>query len=182
VADRFPICLPFTLAQECPLPNDWSNLKNFSNDAHDPGGQTMCGIIQREYDTYRKSKGLPVQSVKLLTQAEGDDIYEHSYWDPYCSLLPVGLDLSFFDASVNEGTHEAIKILQVALRLRDDGTWGPQTGNAVKTIADPGTVIATFTARRQVVYREMPGFKYFGTDWIGRAQEIGAEAAKMAAA
>jgi lysozyme family protein len=177
---RFQTCLPFTLAQECPFPTDWSNPRNFSNDAHDPGGATMCGIIQREYDIYRKSKGLPVQSVELMSQAEGLDIYENSYWLPYCDDLPVGLDLCFFDASVNEGCHEAIKILQVALDLTNDGMWGPQTEMAVKGIVGVPAMINTYTARRRAVYQMMPGFRYFGTDWLRRANEIGAEAMKMA--
>ena len=74
------------LAQECPYPGDWINPKNFSNDAHDPGGKTMCGIIQREYDTYRKMKGLPTQDVRKITQEEGYDIYRNSYWLPHWSI------------------------------------------------------------------------------------------------
>jgi lysozyme family protein len=176
---RFDACLPFTLAQECPLPDDWGNRKNFSNDPHDPGGATMCGITQREYDAWRKAQELPVRTVKLITEAEGQDIYYSSYWLPECPLLPVGLDLCFFDAAVNEGTHEAIKILQVALGVPNDGTWGPQTATAVKGIFNVAATINAFTARREAVYRLSANFQYFGADWLRRAREIGAAALKM---
>ena len=183
MTDRFLICLPFTLAQECPFPNDWTNFKNFSNDPHDRGGATMCGIIQREYDSYRKRKSLPVQSVKLITQQEGQEIYSTEYWLPYCPMLDVGLDLSFFDTSVNEGTHEAVKILQFALHIPVDGMWGSQTQAAVMAIANStAIVVSKFTARRAAVYRMMPSDQYFDKDWQRRTSEIGATSATMAEA
>lgn len=179
--DRLPICLPFTLAQECPLPNDWSNPKNFSNDKHDPGGATMCGIIQREYDLWRKGYGLPTQDVRKMTQEEGRAIYRVSYWLPNCPALPVGLDMQYFDTCVNMGTTEATKILQIAIGVEADGEWGPQTQTAVGLAAqNPIKYIEAFTARREAVYKMLPGFKYFGTDWLRRNAEIGATAAKMA--
>ena len=184
VQDDFLKCLPFMLAQECPYPAQWSNPKNFSDDAHDPGGKTMCGIIQREYDTYRKANKLPTQDVRKISEQEGRDIYRHSYWLPHCPSLPAGLDLCVFDSSVNEAPTEATKILQVALGIHSDGDWGPQTSAAVEAIAkdDVKHVIDLFTARRKVVYRESKGFVYFKTDWMRRATEIGAEALKMAEA
>lgn len=180
--DNMPKCLPFVLAQECPYPAQWSNPKNFSDDAHDPGGKTMCGIIQREYDTYRKANKLPTQDVRKINEHEGLDIYRHSYWMPHCPSLPAGLDLCLFDSNVNEAPTEAIKILQVALGIHSDGDWGPQTDAAVKAITadDVKHVIDLFTARRKVVYRESRGYAYFKTDWMRRATEIGAEALKMA--
>ena len=180
--DRLPVCLPFTLAQECPFPNDWSNPKNFSNDRHDPGGATMCGIIQREYDIWRKGHGQPTQPVIHISKDEGEAIYRICYWQPHCQYLAPGLDLQFFDESVNTGTTEATKVLQVALGLKSDGIWGPQTqAAAVLSVQDTVAKIKAFTARREAVYREMKGFQYFGTDWIRRSQEIGAAALKMAA-
>jgi lysozyme family protein len=185
VDDRFVACLPFTLAQECPHPDNWPDPRNFSNDAHDPGGKTMCGIIQREYDAWRTAQSLPTRDVRLLTEAEGREIYETSYWRPYCDRLPPGLDLAFFDAGVNEGVTEAVKILQAALGAGIDGEWGDLTTAALAgATAAPGgeaALINAFTARRKAVYREMRGFQYFGDDWLRRAAEIGAQALKMAA-
>jgi lysozyme family protein len=182
MTDRFSVCLPFTLAQECPLPNDWSNPKNFSNDAHDPGGETMCGITQREYDVWRKRDGEPTQDVRLLTKGQGFIIYCESYWDPHCDDLPPGLDLQFFDSSVNEGTTEATRMLQFVLDVEADGLWGPHTAGMVEAIHDVKEVISEFTKRRQAVYKEMKGYQYFGKDWERRASEIGAEALKMVSA
>ncbi len=179
--DRFELCLPFTLAQECPFPNDWENPKNFSNDAHDPGGETWAGIIQREYDAWRKANGEACRDVSNLTRDEGLAIYRQNYWMPHCPDLPPGLDLAYFDASVNEGCVEATRILQRILGLTVDGFWGPKTAARISGIVDPKSTIAFFTNRRRIVYQLMPGFKYFGKDWLRRSDEIGAIALKMAA-
>jgi lysozyme family protein len=176
---RFAACWPNTLIQECPLPNDWSNRRNFSNDAHDPGGETMCGIIQREYDTYRKSKGLPVQDVSKISRDEGADIYYNSYWLPECPKLPPGLDMQFFDEAVNGGPSAATRLLQLALGITPDGEWGSQTDAAVKAITNPKVVVDAFTAKRAAWYRKLRGYPYFGADWERRTSEIGAESDKM---
>ena len=178
----FMACLPFTLAQECPHPSDWSNPANFSNDAHDSGGKTMCGIIQREYDQFRRAEWLPVQDVRRITQNEGEEIYYTVYWQPHCTRLPAGLNLSFFDASVNEGSFEAVKILQVALGIANDGEWGPNTNAAAAAIKNVPETIVAYGHRRQQVYRESRGFQYFGIDWIRRAIEIQKQSLAMVAA
>jgi lysozyme family protein len=174
---RFIQCFPVVLREEVlwKIPFVWSDVKhNFSNDAHDPGGATMCGITQREYDAFRKHNHLATRPVQFLSEAEGHTIYYDSYWCPHSGSLPPGLDLSFFDSAVNEGSTEAIRILQFTLGLVNDGIWGPKTAAAVSTIA-PGAAAACirdFTARRQEVYRESKGFVYFGRDWLARAARI----------
>jgi lysozyme family protein len=178
---RFRACVPLTLAQECPFPNDWSNLKNYSDDAHDSGGGTMCGITHGEYAEWRAHNGLAVRDVRQMTQDEGLTIYWQSYWMPHCPNLPAGLDLDFFDACVNEGAGGAVRILQFVVGTGVDGNWGPQTDGKVKAIADVGAAVRAFTARRAAVYRQLRDFRYFGEDWERRTAEIGAAALKMAA-
>lgn len=179
--DRFLDCLPFVLAQECPHPKTWSDRRNFSDDAHDPGGKTFCGIIQREYDVFRKAAGELTRDVREMTQDEGYAIYRQSYWLPHCPALPAGLDMVYFDECVNAGPTEANKVLQVALNIHADGLFGPQTQAAVEAIGDVGAAIAAFTARREAVYRQMRGFPYFGRGWLRRCAEVGADGVKMCA-
>lgn len=177
--DRFTTCLPFTLAQECPVPNNLTDPRNFSDDPGDPGGKTFCGIIQSEYNSYRHRHGLPMRDVRQLTEIEGLDIYRNNYWLPHCDVLPPGLDLQFFDECVNTGAAEAVKVLQVALGITADGVWGPKTMAAVQGITNLAAVVRAYTARREAVYRQMRGFARFGKDWELRASEIGADALKM---
>jgi lysozyme family protein len=139
----------------------------------------MCGIIQREYDIYRKSKGLPLQDVSKLTRDEGADIYYNSYWLPECPKLPPGLDLQFFDEAVNAGPGAATLILQRSLGITADRVWGPQTDAAVKAITNLYGTISAYTAQREAYYRALSGYQYFGKGWIRRSVEIGADAIKM---
>jgi lysozyme family protein len=176
--DRFDSCIWPMLAQECPYPHDWSNRHNYSNDAHDPGGATMCGVIQTEYDLYRQRHGLPHQPVRNLTQAEGFDIYLHGYWLPYCPMLRPGLDMQYFDMAVNAGPRRAMIILQRSLGVAADGLWGPVTQAAAEG-AHLGPAINSYSDYRLVFYRSLGTFAYFGKGWTRRAREIGQTALAM---
>ena len=180
MSDRFPICLPFTLAQECPDPSDWSNPANFSDDPHDPGGATMCGILQSEYDKFREDQGEDTEPVVDISMSEGYEIYEDYYWEPRCSGLAPGFDLSYFDTCVNCGPTGSTKVLQEALGVSADGIWGPFTQAAVVRIADVPAAIRAFTAAREAYYRSLPGFVYFGHGWTNRTVSIGQDSLSMA--
>lgn len=157
----FDLCLPFTLTEE----------GGDSNDPHDPGGRTHKGIIQREYDRYRRSKGLPLQSDFHMFDDEVREIYWTEYWLPHCPSLKPGVNLSFFDNCVNEGPHRATILLQRALHIHDDGIWGPATQTAVDA-ADPIALIKEYSDWRNRFYRSLGTFKYFGKGWIARVSYI----------
>ena len=165
--DRFHICLPYILREEMVVPADWTNPRNFSIDPV----PTFGGIVQREYDHYRKTPSLHTQPVKLSTPEEAAWIYENWYWLPHCPNIPKGLDLSFFDSAVNEGSTEAIRILQVALRVESDGIWCPGTTAAVDS-TPAAAVVKHFAERRRMVYHETKGFNLYGSDWLQRTGRI----------
>jgi lysozyme family protein len=173
---RFLACIPATLAQECPFPNDWSNPKNFSDDSNDPGGATMDGITQGEFTRDCQINGWLLVPVIQITQDQGYFIFYNNYWLPNCPKLPPGLDLCSFDTNVNQGPTQSTRILQFALGVSVDGIWGPLTDAAVKAITSVPAVIEAFTAERERVYEETRNYDIFGTDWMRRAQEIGTAA------
>jgi lysozyme family protein len=185
MTDRFPICLPWTLRQECNVYTgtaaDWSNPRNFDDDPHDPGGETQCGITGNEYDFWLRQQGLPAVDVRKIQQPQGETIYDGSYWLPNCPKCPAGVDMCVFDENVNAGPRTSTILLQRALGLTADGAWGPATDKAVAAITNPTAIVNAFTAEREAYYRSLSTFKYFGTDWIRRSQEIGAVALKMVA-
>jgi lysozyme family protein len=189
MTDRFSICLPFTLAQECPYPDDWSRITgpglhgtgNYSDDAGDKGGPTMCGITHIEYNLWRKGHGLLTQDVRKMPQEEGYAIYRVSYWEPHCSNLAPGVDLFFFDTSVNMGSNRAVKLLQASLGVTPDGDWGPKTSAAMLLVKSWPAIIKDEQGLRAKTYESFGAFRLFGQDWLRRDQEIGAEALKMAA-
>lgn len=174
LSPRFLACMPFVLKEE----------GGYSNDAHDSGGMTMHGIIQREYDRYRKSKGLPTQWVKNISINEQNEIYWTEYWLPHCPLLPAGLDLSFFNIAVNAGPGEATRLLQQSLGIKIDGNWGPTTNAAVVGIKaiDTPRLIKSFGTDEENWYKGLSKFRFFGKDWIGRAERCEVLSLKMVAA
>ena len=97
-ANNFEKCLAITLRWE----------GGYSNHPDDPGGPTMKGVTQREYDAWRRSQHLATQPVRNISGPEIQAIYRTQYWDVMgCDGLPAGYDLCVFDAAVNSGPGRA---------------------------------------------------------------------------
>ena len=88
----------------------------WTNDPRDPGGATNLGIIQSEYNAYRKRNGRALQSVRFISMAEAEDIYKHEYWDVmHCDDLNPGVANAVFDSGVNSGNARGVTWLQRAI-------------------------------------------------------------------
>lgn len=99
---NFERCLAATLRWE----------GGYSNHPDDPGGPTMKGVIQREYDAWRRKHSEPLGPVRQISDEEVKAIYRQNYWDAMkCDALPLGLDFCVFDAAVNSGPGRAGKWL-----------------------------------------------------------------------
>ena len=159
--DRFLICLPYILKEEGG--ND--------DDPHDPGGRTSRGIIQREYDVWRRQNGQPTRDVWQAGDDEVAAIYRTQYWLPLCPTMPAGVDLELFDMNVNNGPHEAAILLQRAVGVTADGHIGIVTMGAVNA-KNPLIVIAAISNARTAFYQSLRTFRYFGKGWLGRVQRI----------
>lgn len=152
--DRFDACHPITAGWE----GGWSNHPD------DPGGATMYGVIQKVYDAYRKRKGLPIRSVRLITRTEALEIYRAEYWEK-CgapTLFP-GVDLAVYDASVNSGVSRSIKWLKASVGSNDHSV-------TVKRIC---RVRLGFVQSLKI-------WKSFGKGWGRRIADIEAKGVAMA--
>lgn len=159
---RFRACLAQTLKWE----------GGYSNDPYDPGGATMHGIIQREYDAYRARKDLPKRSVRLIEPAEEQEIYRHSYWDEVrADELPKGVDLAVFDFGVNSGPPRAVKAMQRALGVAADGRIGQITLDAIFA-ADPDELVEGIMGQRRSFLQQLKTFWRFGKGWMRRCDGI----------
>ncbi len=95
---NFDRCLAVTLKWE----------GGYSNNPDDPGGPTMHGVIQREYDAWRRKQGKRIRPVRRIEDVELREIYRSEYWDAMdCDGLTAGMDLCVFDAAVNSGVARA---------------------------------------------------------------------------
>ena len=140
-----------------------------SNHPADPGGLTKYGISQRSY---------PTLDIAVLTLANAKAIYLLEYWQPiHGDLLRPGLDLLMLDCAINQGPVTAIKLLQRALRIRDDGIIGPHTVKAAE-VAMPD-VLDDFAAERALRYELNPNEATFGRGWYRRLLRMNRQAWAM---
>ena len=125
----------------------------------DPGGETNWGISKRSY---------PDVDIKALTQEQAKSIYMHDYWQPcQIELLPEEVQYDMFDAAVNSGNRQAVKFLQKAAGVIDDGIIGTITLNACKNL--PGYVLsARFNGYRLQFMSALPAWSTFSRGWANR--------------
>lgn len=169
-ADNFTACLAIILREEGG--ND--------DDPHDHGGRTSRGIIQREYDLYRRAHPDIPADVWQAPQKDIEAIYRLQYWQPYCDELPSGIDLTFFNASVNSGRQQAVKELQRALGVKADGMMGIETLGAVNSYPDYRTLIHLISEQRRAFYRALRQFPRYGRGWMARTDRVETAAIAMA--
>lgn len=161
-SDRFEQCLAETLRWE----------GGYSNDPIDPGGATMKGIIQTEYDAWRSRRRLKPQDVRKIETAELTAIYLENYWQPLrCGELPAGLDLLVFDFGVNSGVGTAIRKLQKCLCVDVDGHIGSITLDTAAK-ADFSSLGPTYMDSRRAYLKSLKTFWRFGKGWLRRCDGV----------
>lgn len=147
------------------------------DDKQDHGGRTSRGITQREYTAWLNEKGHPSRDVWAAPQTDIEQIYHDEYWDPWCDLLPIGVDYMFFDMCVNGGPHAAIILGQRALGVTADGRVGPITRQAIRA-ASSFDLITKYTAQKEAFYRSLHQPRFL-KGWLNRNKEVHDIAVKM---
>lgn len=135
------------------------NEGGFVDHPRDPGGATNFGITQRvaRANGYQGDmRNLPL-SVAL-------SIYEKEYWAPIkADQLPDHLRFHVFDAAVNSGAGQAIKWLQRAAGVAQDGVIGPRTLSAASMVT-----VAKYSAIRLRFMTDLSTWSTFGKGWARR--------------
>jgi lysozyme family protein len=150
----------------------------YVNNPKDPGGETMMGVTKAAWSTWLKRTILPGEMAKL-TVADITPFYKALYWDKaYCNQLPAGVDYMAFDAAVNMGVGQSIRLLQKSLGCVADGVIGPNTMKAIND-ADTKTLIDKFSAQKEMFYRSLATFVTFGKGWMRRVAEVKQAALSM---
>ena len=131
----------------------------YVNDPRDPGGETKFGISKRAY---------PQVDINNLTLDAAKAIYKRDYWDrAQCDKLPPQVAYLLFDAAVNSGIGQAIRFLQRAVNLADDGVIGPMTLAAVGR-SDAEAISARFLGQRLEFMAKLTTWDAFGKGWARR--------------
>ena len=125
----------------------------------DPGGETKFGISKRSY---------PNADIANLTRDQAIDIYRADFWDKvHANDLPDAVAFQALDFAVNSGVDVAIRKLQAAVGVADDGHWGPVTQTAIAA-ANQTVLALNLVAARLDYMRSCSGWASFGKGWAGR--------------
>jgi lysozyme family protein len=150
----------------------------YSNNPKDHGGETMMGVTKNAWSTWLKRPIADGEMAKL-TVADITPFYKALYWDKsYCNQLPTGIDYMVFDASVNMGVGQSIRLLQKSLGCVPDGVIGPNTMKAIND-ADAKTMIDKFSEQKEQFYRSLNTFTTFGKGWLARIEHVRQAALKL---
>jgi len=129
----------------------------YVNDPQDPGGETNWGISKRSY---------PSVDIKSLTRDGAKAIYLADFWNPLADADPA-IKFQVFDFAVNGGLPVAIRKLQAAIGVADDGHWGPQSMAALAKM-DVNDVLLKFNAHRLRYYTSLKNWPRYGGGWANR--------------
>lgn len=139
----------------------------FVDHPSDPGGATNWGVTQavaRANGYTGHMRDFPVDMAKA--------IYWRQYWVPIkADDLPPAVRYAVFDAAVNSGANQAVKWLQRAIGVNDDGVVGPQTMTFARA-ANPDFVIRRMLGQRLEFMSDLKNWPTFGRGWARRVAEI----------
>lgn len=134
----------------------------YVNNPKDPGRETKYGISKRSY---------PDVDIANLTLDQAKAIYLRDFWQrARCDELPPAIAFLVFDCAVNSGIGQAIRFLQRALGVADDGQIGPMTIAAVGRV-DAESLAARFCGQRLEFMTKLTTWDVFGKGWARRIAE-----------
>ena len=129
----------------------------YVNDPADPGGETNWGISRRSY---------PYTDIKNLTRDGAKAIYRRDFWDQLGDAHPA-IKFQVFDFAVNSGIQTAIRKLQAAIGVADDGHWGKVSAKALAGM-ELNDVLMRFAAQRLLFMTSLSVWDRFGRGWARR--------------
>jgi lysozyme family protein len=135
----------------------------YSRHPSDPGGETMWGITRKV--ALQEGYG---GDMHILPRDFAKEVYRRKYWEAVkADSLPDAVRFPLFDAAVNSGVGQAVKWLQRAVDVVDDGVLGPMTIQAAQRAS--GLRTATKMAGLRLDFMtSLPTWSQFGRGWARR--------------
>lgn len=130
----------------------------YVNDPADPGRETKWGISKRSY---------PGVDIANLTQEGAKEIYRRDFWLVLGAEAPAAVKFQVFDFAVNSGINTALRKLQLAVGVADDGHWGPRSREALAKMP-LNDVLMRFAAYRLKYLNKLSTWPHFGAGWTER--------------
>ena len=125
----------------------------------DPGGETNWGISKRTY---------PHLDIKTLTREHAKTIYYTDFWlRIHADQLAGSVAFQTFDFAVNSGIYTAVRYLQRAVGVADDGHWGPVSVAAAVALSESDTILR-LNAERLEFMTKLVNWPNAGRGWARR--------------
>jgi len=133
----------------------------------DPGGKTRYGIteaVARGAGYRGDMRELPLDLAR--------SVYKDKYWDAVqADKLPADIRYLMFDGAVNSGVAQAVKWLQRACGVKDDGIVGPQTLRAANALSSDG-IKRKVLAQRLRFMTGLANWPSFSKGWARRICDL----------
>ena len=114
----------------------------------------------------------PDLDIKNLTVEQAKAIYRRDFWDRVrADELPPRIRYAMFDATVNSGPGQAVRWLQRAVNVADDGKLGPITLRAAKS-ADQEQVLRRMLSQRLRFMASLSTWPAFSRGWARRIADL----------
>lgn len=143
----------------------------YSDDPKDPGnwtgGRPGRGVLKgTKFGIAANTYGH--LDIKNLTVADAKKIYKEDFWDLLGGRVHSSVKFQFFDACVNHGEGNAVRMLQRAVGAADDGHWGPRSQEALEKLMDHNDIVLGFLAFRVKFFTALSTFATYGRGWMNR--------------
>lgn len=146
----------------------------YSIDRNDPGnwtgGKVGSGTLKgTKYGIAANT--YPNLDIKNLTLTQAKEIYRNDWWDKLgANQLHPAIVYQLWDFAVNAGKSRAIKELQQAVGVLDDGIIGPKTIATVKA-KDVNDVLLLLASERLRFYTSLSTWATYGKGWTNRVAD-----------
>jgi lysozyme family protein len=124
----------------------------------DPGGETKYGISKRSY---------PALNIKHLSVDMAKSIYRKDFWDVLGDDCHPSIRFQAFDFAVNSGIQTALRKLQQAVHVADDGHFGPVSRAALAAMP-VSDVLFLYSSIRLEFLASLSTWPTFGRGWARR--------------
>lgn len=131
----------------------------YVNNPADPGGETKWGISKRSY---------PHVDIKALTREDAKKLFRRDFWDRIgADLLYDGVAFQAADFAYHSGIETAVRYLQRAVGVADDGHWGPVSRAAAAALSESDIIMRLNGGRLDFMAR-LSTWHTFSRGWARR--------------
>lgn len=146
----------------------------FTNRRDDPGNWTKGyegGGVLKGTKWGISAASYPLLDIYNLTRDNAIEIYREDFWNRVGGpSLPEEFAFQALDAAVNHGIGNAVRWMQRAAGVADDGKFGPVTRQAVRSMGD-GDLVLKFNAIRLRFYTKLNIWSVYGKGWVNRVAD-----------